>query len=248
VRLDQLSTICIHDDETEVQENEAIPDANNNHIGAIDHTESKPSKTIKRLSKEVPRDLFAMKLSLRLDPKYKHAKASMALSKKARRRVWINNRQKPIDPQKYCSLCRREFSQRSNFITHVRNIHKGQLPPSPDEQDQSLLEMNEENTAQNDSDHDDHDTTESMHDQSGRDTGSHRRRLIFYFVAAIFNDDAGPLQALTKHWDVGHGRLRSRATAKPSRDSTAQLKVKCPICNKFYRSDYMTVSFFSAVY
>ena len=43
------------------------------------------------------------------------------------------------------TICQHEFSKRSNFLTHVRNIHKGILPPIINEFDQSVLEMNEEN-------------------------------------------------------------------------------------------------------
>jgi len=80
-----------------------------------------------------------------IEYKHKNKKSSIHLSKKRRQPIWINNRQKPIDHNRYCSLCRHEFSRRSNFLIHVRNIHKGKLPPAINEQDQSLLEMNHEN-------------------------------------------------------------------------------------------------------
>lgn len=92
----------------------------------------------------------------------------MAFTKNSRRSVWINNRQKPIDPQKYCSLCQHEFSKRSNYLIHIRNIHKGKVPPSFNEQDQSLLEMNEENIAKNFNDQSDTNQNDTTRDQSGR--------------------------------------------------------------------------------
>jgi hypothetical protein len=47
---------------------------------------------------------------------------------------------------------------------HVRNIHKGKFPPKLNEQDQSLLEMNEENLQENFHQH----TNEITNDQSGK--------------------------------------------------------------------------------
>lgn len=77
-------------------------------------------------------------------------KSSIKIPKRLRHHIWVNHRQKPIDPNKYCSLCRYEYSKRSNYVMHVRKIHKGQFPPQinaeeEEEEDQSLHEMNEEN-------------------------------------------------------------------------------------------------------
>ena len=37
------------------------------------------------------------------------------------------------------------------------------------------------------------------------------------------------------------GRLRPRTTPKPNHDSSILAKVKCDICSKFYRFDYLKV-------
>jgi len=95
--------------------------------------------------------------------KHKHTKSSITFTKKRRAQIWINNRQKPLDPDKYCSLCRHEYSKRSNFLIHVKNVHKGQFPPLINEQDQSLLEMNEKNFHE----HTENLQNETTNDQSG---------------------------------------------------------------------------------
>ncbi|UJR33426.1 hypothetical protein I4U23_020872 [Adineta vaga] len=201
---DQLSTIHIHDDDSNVQENEAISDDNNNEIEILDPTKSKITKNIKRL-------------------KSKHMKSSMSFAKKSGRSVWINNRQKPIDPRKYCSLCEHEFSKRSNYLIHIRNIHKGKLPPSVNEQDQSLLEMNQENTGKNFDDQSDNNQSDTTRDQS----------------VVVSDEETHPLQPSTKQWNTNYGRLRSRGNGKSNRDSKIRMKIKCNICNKFFRSDYL---------
>jgi ribosomal protein S18 len=48
---------------------------------------------------------------------------------------------------------------------------------------------------------------------------------------------------LANQWDMRDGRLRSRATAKHMNKSRNRTKVKCNVCNKFYRVDYMKVRF-----
>jgi hypothetical protein len=43
-------------------------------------------------------------------------------------------------------------------------------------------------------------------------------------------------------WDIAEGRLRTRASKKSSYEPSIRAKVKCNVCNKFYRMDYMKVS------
>jgi hypothetical protein len=95
--------------------------------------------------------------------------------------IWVNNRQKPIDPSKYCSLCQHEFAKKSNYVIHVRNVHKGKLPPSINDQDQSLLEMNEENIEENFNEHSDSHQNETTNDQSGKST-----IMIRIFLFSVF--------------------------------------------------------------
>jgi hypothetical protein len=71
-----------------------------------------------------------------LEERQKNAKNLM----KRRPPIWENNRQKPIDPSKYCSICRYEYSKRAKFLVHVQRAHKGIIPPLINEPDQSLFE------------------------------------------------------------------------------------------------------------
>jgi hypothetical protein len=47
---------------------------------------------------------------------------------------------------------------------------------------------------------------------------------------------------MMKQWDIGVGRLRPRASTKSFREPSMRVKVKCNVCNKFFRMDYMKVS------
>jgi hypothetical protein len=46
-------------------------------------------------------------------------------------------------------------------------------------------------------------------------------------------------QVLVNQWDIGEGRLRPRRVSK-SKDEPVS-KVKCDICNKFFRTEYIKV-------
>ncbi|CAF0787970.1 unnamed protein product [Rotaria sordida] len=206
----QLSTICINNNNNEdiLQDTVAISDDNNNNIKIIENTKSNTTKSIKRLKY-----------------KHKHTKNSLILSKKSRPTIWINNRQKPIHPNKYCSFCRYEFSKRSNFLMHVRNIHKGILPPIINEQDQSLLEMNEENIEKNFNGPIDNSSCETINDQT----------------VVIFDDKIESSPVIDDQWDISESRLRPRSGAKTIHEPSIHAKVKCDICNKFYRANYMKI-------
>jgi hypothetical protein len=47
-------------------------------------------------------------------------------------------------------------------------------------------------------------------------------------------------QVLFNSWDIGEGRLRPRRTSKLNNDPIIS-KVKCDICQKFFRVDYIKV-------
>ena len=132
------------------------------------NTRLNSTKNIKRLSKSSSHFTISYYICLVLEDKRKKAKSKITSSKSSRSSIWINNRQKPIDPTRYCSLCHHEFSKRSNFLMHVRNIHKGILPPIINEQDQSLLEINEENIEKSFNEHSDSSPIEATNDQSGK--------------------------------------------------------------------------------
>jgi hypothetical protein len=54
----------------------------------------------------------------------------------------------------------------------------------------------------------------------------------------IANDE---VEMMANQWDMIEGRLRPRASAKFRRGNLVRAKIKCDICNKFYRADYMKV-------
>ncbi|CAF4470083.1 unnamed protein product [Rotaria sp. Silwood2] len=196
---DQLSTICINNNEEILQHTLEKSDNNNNNIKIIENIKPNTTKSLKRLK-----------------DKHKHTKSVLALSKRSQPTIWINNRQKPIDPNKYCSFCRHEFSKRSNFLIHVRNIHKGILPPLINEQDQSLLEMNEEHMEKKFNEPTDNSSCEATNDQTNSS------------------------QIVVDQWDISDSRLRPRTGAKTIHEPPPiHAKVKCDICNKFYRENYL---------
>jgi hypothetical protein len=69
--------------------------------------------------------------------------------------------------------------------------------------------------------------------------------LLFFSIVIIVDGETAPSQVLVNQWDIGEGRLRPRVAAKPIPEPTILPKVKCDICNKFYREDYVKVSFLS---
>jgi hypothetical protein len=47
--------------------------------------------------------------------------------------VEINPQQKQFNyKNKYCSACNHEFSHRSGYLRHIKNIHKGRIPTTSD--------------------------------------------------------------------------------------------------------------------
>lgn len=82
---------------------------------------SKPVIRIARLTKDQISTFCIDETNQRFQrPQKRLINASKTLSSK----VWINNRQKPIDFQKYCRLCNREYARRSNYLLHMRTVHK----------------------------------------------------------------------------------------------------------------------------
>ncbi|CAF1563036.1 unnamed protein product [Rotaria magnacalcarata] len=186
---DQLTNVSIHNDDDDddnddiLDDTETIPDNNNNNIKLSSNTK----KNLKRLNKHKQ-------------------------SKKSRSTIWINNRQKPVDLNKYCSSCRHEFSRRSNFLMHIRNIHKGVIPTIINERNQSLLEINEGNIEKN--------FNENITDDSQCETTNDQ--LV---------DQSG----------TSDNRLYRRTVTKSIYEPQVHEKVKCDICNKLYRLTYMKV-------
>jgi hypothetical protein len=48
-------------------------------------------------------------------------------------------------------------------------------------------------------------------------------------------------QVLVNEWDYGEGRLRPRRASKSKTGPEAINKVKCDVCNKFFRAEYIKV-------
>ena len=116
----------------------------------------------------------------------------------------------------------------------MKNVHQG-LFPKLNEQDQSLSEMNDENLHE-----DSHqDKNETTNDQSGKYTHLHSDVFEYLRLVAIVNND---MDMVGNQWDVVENRLRPRTSGKSSWKDSNRAKIKCDICNKFYRADYMKVS------
>lgn len=49
------------------------------------------------------------------------------------------------------------------------------------------------------------------------------------------------MEMMNNQWDMIEGRLRPRTSGKSRRKNSVRTKIKCDICNKFYRADYMKV-------
>lgn len=64
----------------------------------------------------------------------------------------------------------------------------------------------------------------------------------FIAIGVASDEDAQSLQALNKPWATNQQKSNSRSTVKSSREPKQRLKLKCEVCNKFFRSDYLKVS------
>ena len=53
-----------------------------------------------------------------------------------------------------------------------------------------------------------------------------------------------PSADLDDQWDINDDRLHRDEDAQSTSKSSIRAKVKCDICNKFYRANYMKVSFY----
>lgn len=51
--------------------------------------------------------------------------------------------------------------------------------------------------------------------------------------------DSDALHMLVNQWDIGEGRLRPRPVSKLSQEPIN--KVKCDLCNKLFRAEYIKV-------
>ncbi|UJR13795.1 hypothetical protein I4U23_000805 [Adineta vaga] len=111
---------------------------------------------------------------------------------------------------KYCIRCQHEFSHRSGYLRHVKNIHKGIDPSIPD----NVILYENENPPSGS-------TNTTMDQPSGN----------------YFDMDNEQVHFLVNQWDIGEGRLRPRPAPKLVNEPAT--KVKCHICNKFYRAEYI---------
>ena len=121
---------------------------------------------------------------------------------------------------------------------HVRNIHKGQFPPKINEQDQSLDAMNEENLHEQFQE----DKNETNNERSGNSCFSKKFSIENFDLVISADEDIQPLQTVNNQLNIAEGKLRPRPNAtKSNREPLTHAKVKCDVCQKFYRADYMKV-------
>jgi hypothetical protein len=101
--------------------------------------------------------------------------------------------------------------------------------------------MNEENLENNFHEHADNPPT---NDQSSKDILLKNKNIYLYLflvVVAADVDEIAPLQTMINQWNIDDKRLRTRASGKSIHKRAIRTKVKCDVCNKFYRADYMKV-------
>ena len=65
--------------------------------------------------------------------------------------------------------------------------------------------------------------------------------LLVSIVGFALDGEVESSRILVNHWDIGEGRLRPRSMLKSNTDPHTHPKVKCDICTKFYRADYIKV-------
>ncbi|CAF1046328.1 unnamed protein product [Rotaria sp. Silwood1] len=124
------------------------------------------------------------------------------------------HRRKQLNPKnKYCSRCQHEFSHRSAYLRHMRKVHQGKFP----------IKLNNNHTSERDVCH--IETNNLISDQSN-------------ICSEIDNTmEQDPMQILVNQWDIGEGRLRPRPVSKLNFEPIS--KIKCDICNKFFRAEYI---------
>ena len=78
------------------------------------------------------------------------------------------------------------------------------------------------------------------------DFASQARKLLFenrlITIGVLSDEDAQSLQALNKPWAMNQQKSHARSSVKLTREPKRRLKLKCDVCNKFFRSDYLKVS------
>lgn len=63
---------------------------------------------------------------------------------------------------------------------------------------------------------------------------------LLHLVVSI-DEEIQPLQMVINQLNIAEGKLRPRTNAKSAREPLVHAKVKCDICHKFYRADYVKV-------
>ncbi|CAF4300722.1 unnamed protein product [Rotaria sp. Silwood2] len=126
------------------------------------------------------------------------------------------HRRKQLNPKsKYCSRCQHEFAHRSAYLRHMRKVHQGNF----------AITLNNNHTSERNKSH--IETNTLISDQST-------------VCSELDNGmEQDPMQVLVNQWDIGEGRLRPRPASKLNFEPIS--KIKCDICNKFFRADYIKV-------
>ncbi|CAF2733639.1 unnamed protein product [Rotaria sp. Silwood2] len=124
------------------------------------------------------------------------------------------HRRKQLNPKsKYCSRCQHEFAHRSAYLRHMRKVHQGNF----------AITLNNNHTSERNKSH--IETNTLISDQST-------------VCSELDNGmEQDPMQVLVNQWDIGEGRLRPRPASKLNFEPIS--KIKCDICNKFFRADYI---------
>ncbi|CAF3907940.1 unnamed protein product [Rotaria sordida] len=124
------------------------------------------------------------------------------------------HRRKQLNPKnKYCSRCQHEFAHRSAYLRHMRRVHQGKF---------TMISNNNHTPGIGNSQIE---TNTLISDHSN---------MCSEIDNAMEQD---PLPMLVNQWDIGEGRLRPRPASKLHLEPLS--KIKCNICNKFYRSEYI---------
>ncbi|CAF1272970.1 unnamed protein product [Adineta ricciae] len=108
----------------------------------------------------------------------------------------IINKEKSYNQKpKFCTACQHEFSHRSAYLRHIKNIHNGIVPSISED---AVLTKND-NTS-------DHSTTTEQTQAHDPETDSE----LSHF--------------LVNQWDIGEGRLRPRLNIKPNNEARHKAK------------------------
>ena len=136
---DQLTTICLDETHDAIEDNPI--QSEHETLSDIEQTPVKPARSCQGTSQ--PCSKYCSGTCLVAEGRGKYDRNTKKRLKKRKPRIWTNNRQRTMDPEKYCTACRYEFSKRANFLCHVRKAHQGIIPPAVNKPNHSIAETSE---------------------------------------------------------------------------------------------------------